>query len=99
MAVLEWGDNWGKRNIYADIFGVTDYTYPFPSEPVKIIQNGPVVIVFWKDKTKTIVRKKPDDPDDIYSAVAQAFMKKWCGSTSHFHKCIDKMVVKKEEPK
>lgn len=73
--------------------------YRIPSEPEKIIKNGPVVIVFWKDKTKTIVRKKPDDPDDIYSAVAQAIMKKWCGSTSHAHKWIDKLLVNKEESK
>lgn len=77
----------------------SEVPYRIPSEPVKIIQNGPCVIVFWKDKTKTIVRKKSNDPDDIYSAVAQAFMKKWCGSTAHFHKCVDKMVIYRDTPK
>lgn len=61
-------------------------------EPKKIIKNGPAVIVYWKDGSKTIVMKKPDDPDDIYSAFAQALLKRFAGSTTHAHKSIDKMV-------
>lgn len=56
----------------------------------KIITNGPATIVFWNDRTKTIVKRDIDDEDDLYDAVANALAKKIFGSTSKFHKIIDK---------
>lgn len=56
----------------------------------KIITNGPATIVFWNDRTKTIVKREIDDEDDLYNAVASALAKKVFGSTSKFHKTIDK---------
>lgn len=56
----------------------------------KIIVNENAVIVFFKDGKKTVVKKMDSDADDIYSAVAQAVMKKMYGSTNAFHKFIDK---------
>ncbi len=56
----------------------------------KIITNGPATIVFWNDRTKTIVKCDIDDEDDLYNAVASALAKKVFGSTSKFHKTIDK---------
>lgn len=56
----------------------------------KIITNGPATIVFWNDKTKTIVKRDNYDEDDLYDAVANALAKKIFGSTSKFHKTIDK---------
>lgn len=59
----------------------------------KIIVNGPATIVFWNDGTKTVV-KRSDALEaglfDIHAAVAQALAKKIYGSTSHFHKIVDK---------
>lgn len=57
----------------------------------KIIQNGSAVIVFWTDKTKTVVKLKEDDQYDIYAAVAQALAKKIYGCNSVFHKMVDKV--------
>lgn len=56
----------------------------------KIITNGPATIVFWNDRTKTTVKRDIDDEDDLYDAVANALAKKVFGSTSKFHKTIDK---------
>lgn len=56
----------------------------------KIITNGPATIVFWNDRTKTIVKRDNYDEDDLYDAVANALAKKIFGSTSRFHKAIDK---------
>lgn len=56
----------------------------------KIIVNENAVIVFFEDGQKIVVKKMDSDADDIYSAVAQAVMKKMYGSTNAFHKFIDK---------
>lgn len=56
----------------------------------KIITSGPATIVFWNDRTKTIVKRDNYDEDDLYDAVANALAKKIFGSTSKFHKTIDK---------
>lgn len=56
----------------------------------KIITNGQATIVFWNDRTKTIVKRDNYDEDDLYDAVANALAKKIFGSTSKFHKIIDK---------
>ena len=55
----------------------------------KIIVNKNAVIVFFEDGQKTVVKKMDSDADDIYSAVAQAVMKKMYGSTNAFHKIVD----------
>lgn len=60
---------------------------------VKVIANEKAVIVFWLDGTKTVVKKMDTDPNDIYSAVAQALAKKIYGSTTQFHKMVDDTTV------
>ena len=58
----------------------------------KVIWNDNAVIVFWSDKTKTVVKKMDSDNDDIYAAVAQALAKKvYCG-TGNFHTKVDKVL-------
>lgn len=59
----------------------------------KVIQNGNATIVFWADRTKTVVKRKNDDIFDLYAAVAQALAKKMYGSTITFHKQIDKNLI------
>ena len=66
--------------------------------PKQIIHNRDAVIVFWKDGSKTIVRRREGDPDDIHSAFAQALTKKLFGATTTVHKMVDK-VLKEQEPK
>lgn len=55
-----------------------------------IISNGPATIVFWNDGTKTVVKCDIYDEDDLYDAVANAIAKKVFGSTSKFHRIVDK---------
>lgn len=61
----------------------------------KIIANENAVIVFFEDGQKTVVKKMDSDANDIYSAVAQAVMKKIYGSTNAFHKFVDKLYEKR----
>lgn len=46
------------------------------------------VVVVWKDKSKTIVRLSPNDPDDIYMAFTAALAKKIFSTNSHIKKII-----------
>lgn len=63
-------------------------------EPKQILQNGPVTIVFWKDGTKTIVRKSENSADDPYSAFCAALAKKIYGNNSRVKKILEKKIVK-----
>lgn len=67
----------------------------------KIIVNDGAVVVIFKDNNKVVVKRMSGDKDDIYSAVAQAVMKKMYGGTATFHKRVDQLVVlqKKKENK
>lgn len=59
----------------------------------KIIFNQKACIVFWEDGTKTVVKRKANDKFDKYAAVAQAIAKHQYGSTSAFHKMVDKLAT------
>lgn len=52
--------------------------------------NKDTTIVFWSDDTKTVVTRKMDDNADPEAAVAQAICKKLYGSTSAFHRMVQK---------
>ena len=58
----------------------------------KVIWNDDAVIVFWSDKSKTVVKRMDLDEDDIYAAVAQAVMKKLYGGTGFFHRHVDSVL-------
>ncbi len=60
----------------------------FKLMPVKIIHSGPATIVFWNDKTKTIVRCSENDVYDEYAAFCSALAIKMYGSNSHLKKMI-----------
>lgn len=57
-------------------------------EPKKIIKSGDRTIVFWKDDTKTIVRRSDDTSDDLYSAFTAALAIKIYGSNSQVKKIL-----------
>lgn len=56
--------------------------------PEKIIKSGDRTIVFWKDDTKTIVRRSDDTADDLYSAFCASLAKKVYGSNSQVKKIL-----------
>lgn len=63
-------------------------------EPKRILQNGPVTVVFWGDRTKTIVRRSENSADDPYSAFCAALAKKIYGNNSRVKKILEKKTVK-----
>ena len=68
-------------------------------DPVKIIQNGPATIIFWKDGTKTIVRKAEASTDDPYVAFCAALAKKVYGNNSRIKKLINKNTQEQKKRK
>lgn len=56
--------------------------------PKKIIKSADRTIVFWKDGTKTIVRRSDDATDDLYSAFTAALAEKIYGSNSQVKKIL-----------
>ena len=68
-------------------------------EPERILRNGSVTIVFWKDKTKTLVRKSENSADDPYTAFCAALAKKIYGNNSRVKKILDKKTVEPKDKK
>ena len=69
-------------------------------EPKRIVHSGPATIVFWNDKTKTVVKCSENDIYDEYEAFCAALAIKMFGSNSHPKKMIcdktEEMTPKKE---
>lgn len=55
----------------------------------KIIVNGNATIVFWADKTKTVVKRAEGDKNDRKIALVYAIAKKKYGNISRVHKETD----------
>lgn len=66
---------------------IADYTKN-SMNPKKIIKSADRTIVFWKDGTKTIVKRSYDSEDDIYSAFTAALAEKIYGSNSQVKKIL-----------
>jgi len=63
--------------------------------PTKVIYSGNKTIVFWNDKTKTIVSCGEGEQWDPYTGFCAALAKKLYGSTSHTKKMLKKVSVDK----
>lgn len=48
----------------------------------RVVFNPPATIVFWADKTKTVVKCDPEDTYDRMTGLALCYMKKALGNTS-----------------
>lgn len=68
-------------------------------EPNKIIKSGDRTIVFWRDGSKTIVKKDPEDADNLHSAYCAALAKKVHGSNSRIKKIISRKLVENKKEK
>ena len=60
-----------------------------------IMNSGNKTIVFWNDKTKTIVSCGEGEQWDPYTGFCAALAKKLYGSTSHTKKMLKKVSVDK----
>lgn len=56
--------------------------------PEKIIYNNPATIVFWKDGTKTVVKKAPHEKFNTYHAFCAALAKKILGNNSRVNAIV-----------
>lgn len=68
-------------------------------EPERVIKNGPAMIVFWKDGTKTIVKRKKGEPDNIYHAFTAALSKKIFGSNSKVNSIVGSVIDETKKSK
>lgn len=60
----------------------------------KVIYNPPATIIFWTDKTKTVVKCCENDIYDPEKGFAMAVIKKLCGNDSAlFHKLFKTWVL------
>ena len=66
--------------------------------PKKILKSGRVTVVFWKDGSKTVVRRAEDEPDNEYNAFCAALAKRMYGSNNAIKKII-KTKTEVQKPK
>ena len=64
----------------------------------KVIYNDPATIIFWSDKTKTVVQCQEGDDYDPEKGLAMAIAKKALGNTSRELNDVLHKWEKKEEP-
>lgn len=57
---------------------------------VDVIYNPPATIVYWKDKTKTVVKVKDGEPYDTEKGFLYAVVKKVFGNDLTFHQALKK---------
>lgn len=66
--------------------------------PQRILRHGIATIVFWKDGTKTVVKRHADEPDNEYAAFTAALGVKIFGSNSQI-KSVLRHKTETVEPK
>ena len=68
-------------------------------EPERVIKNGPAMVVFWKDGTKTVVKRKKGEPDNVYHAFTAALAKKIFGSNSKVNSIVGSVIDETKKSK
>lgn len=81
-------DNVDKWRVYAD--STTLLTFEVPRIE-KVIFNDPATIVFWSDKTKTVVRCGKDEFDKE-KGLAMAISKKALGNKGNYFETFKKFI-------
>lgn len=64
----------------------------------KVVHNDPATIVFWADKTKTVVKAGPKDIFDPEKGLAMAIAKKALGNQGNYYNTIKKWLPEEKEP-
>lgn len=64
-------------------------------EPKRILKSGDATIVFWKDGTKTIVKRSPDEAESDYAAFTAAVGIKMFGSNSALKRVVARTETQK----
>ena len=71
---------------------------PEPYAIDHIVKNGPAMVVFWMDGTKTIVKRKEGEKDDDYLAFCAALAKKIYGNNSRVKRIVDNIHDETKKP-
>ena len=61
---------------------------PYDYTPKRIIYNNPATIVFWRDGTKTVVKKNEKEKYNSYNAFCAALAKKIFGTNSEVNRIV-----------
>lgn len=64
-------------------------------EPVRIERNKDATIVWWRDGTKTMVKRASDEPDSNYAAFTAALAKKIFYTNSAVKRIVARTKVRK----
>lgn len=67
--------------------------------PVKIVFNNPATVVFWKDGTKTVVKRQKGTPFNKYYGYLAALGKKLHGSTIKVERMIEQIGIEEKPAK
>lgn len=90
-------ESWDCTGFMAKKFNV-DEVFAIPTrnryvspkyDPARIIYNDPATIVFWKDGTKTVVKRMPKEKFNPYNAFCAALAKKVFGTNSRVCKIVN----------
>lgn len=63
----------------------------------KVLYKNPATIVFWEDRSKTVVKCQREDAYDPEKGLAMAILKKMNGNTGHYYEEFKKWLPKEEE--
>lgn len=85
------------EEFYEAVRGVVYTSAADAYTPKKIIRSGEVTVVFWLDGSKTIVRRDPEDADNLHTAFCAALAKKIFGSNTAVKKTIDRQLARSKE--
>ena len=75
-----------QKNKDEDVIEQVDYQDYYT--PLRIIYNNPATIVFWRDGTKTIVKKNEKEKYNSYNAFCAALAKKIFGTNSEVNRIV-----------
>lgn len=85
------------EEFYESVRGVVYTSAADAYTPKKIIRSGDVTVVIWLDGSKTIVRRDPEDADNLHTAFCAALAKKIFGSNTAVKKTIDRQLARSKE--
>ena len=68
-------------------------------KPTRIIYNDPATIVFWRDGTKTVVKRSEGEPYNEYNAFCAALAKKVFETNSNVNRIVKSGTHQKKKEK
>ena len=86
MSLTLYGDN---PNL-SDLNKILNRMFDIVPSPEKVIFNDPATIVYWSDKTKTVVKCGEGDIYDKEKGLALCYMKKMLGNKGNYNDTLKK---------